>query len=115
MQFWILLFIRVVIIGGDNVDHIYAREGADGSVPDRGRAIRAAIILNDFLCFFGFVLTAASIITASMDLLIPTIVMGCIGAYLDWRTIRTKMRLGTRSSPGGLWQRLANFLSLDVS
>ena len=113
--FWILLFLRVLWFGGDNVDHIYARENPDGVYPDGGRAIRAAIVLNDILCAVGFGLTAASIIAASQDLFVVTMALGIPAAYLDWRTIRRKSRLGRRVEPKSLTQRLANFIGADIS
>ena len=83
-----LLFWRVIRHGGDNVDDYYS----DGE--DRHEMIRLALQWNNQLCALGFTLTASAIIAAAFDLIIPAVVTGVIGAYLDWRTYRVKARFG---------------------
>ena len=83
-----VLFLRVIRHGGDNVDGYYDdRE-------DHHEIIGLALKWNHQLCALGFSLTAFAIIAAALDLIIPAVAAGVIGAYLDWRTYRVKARFG---------------------
>ncbi len=97
IRYWLLMTYRIVRHGGDNCDHFCWDDEQSRSLETRSimaRDVNRVPELNRRICFIGFSLTAAAIIAAALGVVEVATPLGIIGAYLDWRTYRTRARLG---------------------